>query len=177
MRLAILAAAQAEEGGIIGALGIDWQMLILQLIAFLVLVWLSGKYIYPVFVRIIDERQRKIEAATRSAAEVEKQTAEAKEKIERILQTARQDAAEILRTAKQEAEVTLAEAESAAKTRADEIIANAHDQLNKEVALAQRQIRDETLELVKSATKKVLDGYVDSDLDERIIRDALREVR
>ena len=57
--LAATAEASADEG-ILAALGIDWMLLAIQLVAFLVLVWILRKFVYPVFIRIIDEREEKI---------------------------------------------------------------------------------------------------------------------
>ena len=51
------AVAQGQSGGLFSALGIDWKMLLFQVIAFLILVWLMGKYVYPILLRTIDARQ------------------------------------------------------------------------------------------------------------------------
>ena len=51
------AAAETANPDVLTSLGIDWQLLVLQIVAFLILVVILGKFVYPVFVRIIDERQ------------------------------------------------------------------------------------------------------------------------
>ncbi len=61
----------AASGGVLVALGIDWKMLILQVIAFVVLVWLLGRFVYPIFIKTVDARQAEIEAGSKAAAEAE----------------------------------------------------------------------------------------------------------
>ena len=55
--------AAAADKDLFSALGIDWRLLILQIIAFLILVVLLGKFVYPWLMKSVDERQAGIEAA------------------------------------------------------------------------------------------------------------------
>ena len=64
-------AATEAEPGLLGALGIDWKLLVIQGLAFLVLVWFLKKYVYPPLVKAIDDRQAVIEQSAKAAAEAE----------------------------------------------------------------------------------------------------------
>src|SRR3990167_10854468 len=89
------AAADPEKTGILASLGIDWTLLALQGIAFLILVVLLGKFVYPVFVRIIDERQEKLDASTEAAEQTEQKAVAAQEEVAKLLKEARKEATEI----------------------------------------------------------------------------------
>ena len=63
------AAENTEASGdLLGALGIKWEMLLLQIIAFIILVWLLGKFVYPYLMKPVDKRQADIESSAKAAA-------------------------------------------------------------------------------------------------------------
>lgn len=167
----------AASGGIFEALGIDWQMLIFQIIAFVILVALLGKFVYPSLIKTVDARHDDIEASTKAAQEAEKKAAQASKDIEKMLKQARSEAGEIVTTAKEEATAAIEAADAKSKERAERIIVEAHAQLDKDVIAAQKMLQNETLELVALATEKVLGKTVTPKVDEAVISTAIREAK
>lgn len=165
----------AESNGILGALGIDWKMLIFQIVAFIILVWFCSKYIYPIFMKTIDARQDAIEAGTKAAIAAEKKAAEAKAEIAKLMKQARADASEIVVTAKEEATAALEAAEAKSKNQAERIVAEAHAQLDKDIVAAKKMLHNETLELVALATEKVVGKTVTAKVDSSVIASAVKE--
>ena len=171
------AAAEPEKTDVMTALGIDWTLLALQIVAFLILVWLLAKFVYPVFVRVIDERQDQIEAGTKAAREAEKKAARAEKEVEKLLKEARTQAKDIVQTAKEEAIAAIEAAEGKAKQKADAIVAGAKEQIEKDVIAAQKTLHNETLELVALATEKVLGGSLTAQVDSKVIATAVKDAR
>lgn len=168
------AQATAEESeGIIAGLGIDVTLLILQGVAFLLMVFVLAKWVYPVFMRILDEREEKIEASTKAAAEAEAKAGEAEEKIEATLKKARTEAADIVATAKAEATASIEKAEKDAKTRSERIVTDAHETIEKDVLKAREILKKDTLELVKQASSLATGGVADSKLDAALLKQSL----
>ncbi len=165
----------AQSHGILGALGIDIKMLIFQIVAFIILVWFCGKYIYPIFMKTIDARQDAIEAGTKAAVEAERKAAEAKAEITKLMKQARADASEIVVTAKEEATAALEAAEAKSKNQAERIVAEAHAQLDKDILAAKKMLHNETLELVALATEKVIGKTVTAKVDSGVIASAVKE--
>lgn len=161
------------DPGLFGALGIDWRILILQVLAFSVLVWLLGKYVYPPLVRAIDEREKTIAASVAAANEAEVRAEKSQKEIEKLLRDARKEADEILARSHAEATSQVAEAEAKAKTRADQIIKDAHVQLQADVAKARTALKKDTAELVALATEKIIHEKVDTRKDAELIDRAL----
>ena len=106
----------AEKTDIFSSLGIDWTLLGLQTIAFLILVWLLAKFVYPVFMRTIDARQEAMDASVNAAKDAEHKAQTAQEEIAKLLKTARQEAGEIVATAKDEAAAMVASSEQDRKS-------------------------------------------------------------
>jgi len=165
----------AAGGDIFTTLGIDWRLLILQIVAFVILVGLLGKFVYPWLMKNVDERQAKIEESVKAAEEAEKKAESAQEAIAKLLKDARAEAKDIVTTAKDEAAAMVADAEGKAKNRADKIVKDAHDQLSKDVIAARKALHNDTIELVAMATEKIVGKTVNEGVDKKIITEAVKE--
>lgn len=175
-QLHIFAAAGANND-MFASLGIDWKMLIFQGVAFLLFVWIMAKWVMPPLLRVVDDRQKKIEESTKAATEAEKQASKTKVEVESLLKQARDEASDIVSTAKDEANATIEAAEGKAVKRTETIIAAAHDQIEKDVIAAKKALRSETIELVALATEKVVGKTINAKLDEKVVAEAIQEVR
>jgi F-type H+-transporting ATPase subunit b len=167
--------AAETKGNIFASLGIDWQMLILQIVAFLILVWGLGKFVYPWLMKSVDERQDKIEAAAEAAAEAQKMAEKSEEAMEKLLETARKQATEIVNTARLESATALTASEERAKTTAERIVADAHVQIDKDIIAAKKSLYNETIDLVALATRKVVGKTVSAKQNDTLITEALKE--
>lgn len=156
-------------------LGVNWQLLLFQIVAFALLVVILGKWIFPIFFRIIDQRQAVIEESNRAAIEATEKAEKAQEAIEKLLKQARTEAKEIVATAKEEADAMAADAETKSKTQAERIVAAAHDEIAKDVIAAKKALHNETIDLVASATEKVVGKIVDAKADGKLIAKAVEE--
>lgn len=158
------------------SLGIDWKMLVLQGVAFIIFVVVMAKWVMPPLVSAVDNRQKKIEESTKAAESAEKSAKAAEDKIEKQLAEARKDASDILATAHDEAAATLEKAHDKAKADAEHIVKNAHDQLEKDIVAARQVLKKDTVELVVLATEKVVGSSISSSIDKKLIEKSLESV-
>lgn len=166
-----------ESQDIFSTLGIHWELLVLQIVAFLILVWALGKFVYPWLMKSVDERQAKIEESVKAAEEAEKKAESAQEDIAKLLKEARKEAKEIVATAKDEAAAMVEASDAKAKARADKIVADAHDKIEKDVIAARKALHNDTIDLVALATEKVVGNLADAKLDKKVIESAVKEAR
>lgn len=167
----------AESGSVFTALGIDAKMLIFQAVAFLILVFVMGKYVFPILIKSVDDRQAKIEEGTKAAEEAEKKAREAEEKIEATLKKARGEAADIVTTAKNEATQMIEKAEDQAKTRSERIVAEAHEELSKDVLAARKALEKDTITFVKKAAGLAVSSVADDKLDTALVKKSVEEAK
>ncbi|MEP6710248.1 MAG: F0F1 ATP synthase subunit B [Candidatus Saccharibacteria bacterium] len=171
------AEAAAPKADTFTALGINWQMLIFQGIAFLVLVWILAKFVFPPLLKAVDARQTEIEASTKAAHEAQQMAAKAEKEITATLEKARKEAKEIVATAKDEATAAVSAAEAKAIDRAKKIVSSAHDQTEKDVIAAKKMLYNETIDLVALATEKVVGKVVTSSIDGKVVENAVKEAK
>lgn len=170
-----IASASASNTNIFSALGIDWKMLIFQAISFVILVWLLGKFVFPVLMKQVDERQAKIEESTKAAVEAQKNAESAEKEVANLLAIARKEARDIVSTAKDEATVAVEVADAKASDRAKKIVASAHEQIEKDVLAAKKTLHNEMIDLVAAATETVLGKTVTAAIDKKVVSAAIKE--
>jgi F-type H+-transporting ATPase subunit b len=161
--------------GLFEALGIDWKLLLEQAIAFLILVGVLGKFVYPALMKSIDDRRAQIEAGLKEAKESQEALEKAEVKADELLVAARKEADDILARSHQEAATQVAEAESKAKQRADQIVKDARAQLATDVTKARQSLKEETIKLVATATEQIIGEKLDDRKDAAIIKTSLKE--
>lgn len=171
------AATASQDGGLLGTLGIDWTMLGLQVVAFLILLWFLGKFVYPPILKMLDKREEAIQASAKAAEEAQKQAENTGAEVARLLTEARREASEIVSTAKDEAANMLESADEKSKARAERIVAEAREQVDKDVLAARQSLRNELVDLVASATEKVIGQTVDAKVDEKIVKSVIKEAK
>jgi F-type H+-transporting ATPase subunit b len=167
-------AEEIEDGSIFGNLGIDWQMLILQMISFVILVLILGKFIYPQIAAMLDRREKMIADSVKAAREAEEKAAASEEETAKLLDKARAEAGDIVATAKKESSDIVASAEADAAKKAEAIVAGARADIERDVQNARKALRGEVVDLVAMATEKVVDAKIDAK-DAKIIAEAVKE--
>ncbi|MEO6110052.1 MAG: F0F1 ATP synthase subunit B [Candidatus Saccharimonadales bacterium] len=173
--LSQFAETTASKSDIFVALGIDWRLLILQIIAFLILVFLLGKFVYPWLMKSVDDRQANIDAAVKAAAKAQEAVVKNQEQVAALLAEARKQAAEIVDTAKLESSEIVTNSEQKARTNAEQIVADAQAQIEKDVANVKKDLYNETIELVAMATQKVVGAKLTKSIDADLIAAAIKE--
>lgn len=177
MQFLFAATEEAAESspGLLQALGIDWKLFVAQGIAFLILVAVLGKFVYPALMKAIDDRRAAIEAGLKEAKESQEALEQAEAKVSELLAEARKEADDILARTHQEAASVVAEAEGKAKTRAEQIVADARAQLAVDVSKAREALKKDTVELVALATERVIGEKLDDKKDSELVKKALTE--
>lgn len=170
------AAAEAEtESSLLGSLGVDVRLLIVQAVAFLVLLWVLSKFVYPVLASMLEKREATIREGIEAAQDAEKKADEAKAEVAEVLENARKQASKIMASAKNEAASVLEAANTTATERTERMIAKANNDIEKQVESARQSLRDETVSLVALATEKVVGATVTEKIDQKVIASALKD--
>lgn len=167
--------AAESSPGLFQALGLDVRLFVTQGIAFLILVGVLGKFVYPLLVKAIDDRRAAIEAGLQEAKESQEALEKAEAQVADMLADARKEADDILARTHQEAAAQVADAEAKAKARAEQIVADARQQLAVDVAKARDTLKTDTIELVALATERIIGEKLDANKDAELIKKALAE--
>ena len=171
--LTLMAATAGADSGLLGALGIDLQLLIMQLLSFLILYYLLKKLVFPHLFRALDKRQAMIDSSVEAAKKAEVAAAKSEQTTKAELDKAKKEAADIVELAQKEAADIVAEAEIKAGKKTEHLIKQAEARLESDLASAKQELRGEIGSLVALATEKIIDEKLDAKKDAVLIKKAL----
>ena len=159
----------------LGSLGIDWTLLTLQTVAFLILLFVLRKFVYPPMMEMLVKREKDLKAADAAAKSAKENADRAEEMTAEMMRKARAEASNIVASAREEAAEVVEEAAKKATAKSEALIKEAHNTIAQEVKNAKKELHNSTLELVAEAAGKVLNEKIDSKKDAKLISTALEE--
>lgn len=169
-------AASTSEGqsDMFSSIGIDVRLLILQLVAFLILLAILRRWVYPPLVKMLDKREADLLESQKAAEKATRDAKKAQSEISDLLKNAREEANQIILDAKDQANKMVEESDKKAKARAERILESANEDIAKEVANAKKQLQGEMVDLVVAVTEKVTSKEVSQKVDSTLIQDTLK---
>lgn len=170
-------AVQAvEAAGGIGTLGINLKIFLAQLFNFAIVLLVMWKWAYKPIVKLLEERQEKIERGVKQAADVEKRVQELEQEREQVITAAKSEAAKVLEEARAVAEDRKKELLGKAKQEVQGVVAQGRAQLETQKAQMIREMREEIAALAVEAARKVLQSEVDEKKATKLAQDVVEEM-
>ena len=161
----------------IGALGINVSAFIIQLLTFLLALWLLRRFAFKPILRVLNERRALIDKGVKLGEEMKKQQAALDQKVSSILHDARAQADDIIVRAEHQARLSVQKAEDKAREKSDAVVLEAESRIAQDAARARRQLEGELINLVSEATEIIIHEKVDTKKDAALINAALRGER
>ena len=136
---------------------------IAEFIAFLLILGILAKYVYPVIRKPIEARQALIAKQVDEAAAATQRFAEAEAEFQRALTEARTQAASIRENARAEAQGIVEELRRAAQEESSRIIARGEEQLANQRGAVVRELRGEIGSLAVELSEKIINQRLSDD--------------
>jgi F-type H+-transporting ATPase subunit b len=149
-------------------LGINWVLLIAQLVNVVLLVWLLKRFLYAPVLNMLNERTKRIQDSLSEADKVRAQMAEAQRDNEAELVRARHEAAAIVSQAQERARAQEQEIIAQARQEADRIRADAREQALRERDQMIGDLKNQVATLVTQTATRVLGAELQSNHDKLI---------
>ncbi len=156
------------------ALGINGNLLIAQLVNFIVMIVILNALLYKRVLDMLNKRTERIEQSMKDADEVKKRLAEAQKDYEAELAKAKQEASKILSQAQERAKQQESEIIAQARQESERIRADAHEQASRERDHVIGEVKNQLAELVVLTASQVLQAELSSKHD-RLIEESLKE--
>ncbi len=171
----LLAAAAAGDPQPAGLLTLNGTLLF-EIVAFLVVLAILWRWVYPPVMRVAERRERAVEAGLRKAQEAERRLSEVREEVEKTLGSARAEAREVLSQAHRGASADAGELRAKARREADAYAEQARQGISGELDRALRELRAQESALVAAAAGRVLGESLDPEAHRRLIERSLGSV-
>lgn len=162
---------------LINALGLNVKILLAQLINFGVLVFVIYKFAYGPIMKVLDERQAKIEKGIDDANEAGKKLIEIEEKEKNVLVEARKEAQEIIKKAQDVAEGSKTQIIEETKQEAAKIMTNTQKKIEQEREKIMGEVRGEISGLILAVTEKLIDEKMDGEKDKKLVENMISTIK
>jgi F-type H+-transporting ATPase subunit b len=156
-------------------LGIEWPVLVTQLVSFVLLFVILRFVAYKPILKMLDERSKRVKESLEQAEIVKAQSARSEEEVKKQIQAASQQGQEIILKATQTSEEIRASAQDQAKKEAEVLIEKARQAINAERESAVDEIRQEFADLTVLAAGKVIGQTLDKQSHKTLIDKVLQE--
>ena len=158
-----------------GAIGIDWQVLLAQFVNFAILFGLLFILLYKPMRRTFDERSNRIKESMEQAEQIKEQMAGTEEQVKEQLAAARREGQNVLAQAAQMGERLKEEARGEARQEAEVIVARARTEIERERDEAIDEVKRQFVDLAITAAEKVVNETLDRKKHRRLIEEVLEQ--
>ncbi|HYM41651.1 MAG TPA: F0F1 ATP synthase subunit B [Steroidobacteraceae bacterium] len=136
--------------------------LIVQMIVFILLIWFTMKFVWPMILGPMNEREQRIAHGLAAAEQGEQALAEARGKAEAIVREARERANQIIDHAQHRANELVEQAKGTATSEGARLVAAAQQQIELDTTRAREALRREVAGIAVAAAGKLLGREIDA---------------
>ena len=140
-----------------------------QMVTFAIFVWFCMKFVWPVILRAMEERQEKIAKGLAAADQAIQDLADAKSSVTNQMQVAKKEAAGIIDQANKRAAQIIEDAKMQAMEEGDRLRQAARADIQQDVNRAKEELRGSVAELVLVGAEKVLQKSVDDSTHRELV--------
>ncbi len=153
-------------------------LIVWQTLAFLLLVFLLGKFAWKPVLSAIKERERSIDDALEAAKKAKEEMARLTNENEALLKQARAERDVILKEAKQLKDQIVSDAKASAQAEGAKLIEKAKQEIDSQKTAALAEVKNQVAELSLQIAEKVLSKQLeDQKKQEALVSDLLKEVK
>lgn len=134
------------------------------------------KFLYKPVLKMLDDRQNKIETGLKQAKEIEKNLFESQGEKEKIVRAARDEAGRVISESKEMAGKIREELANKARMEAAAILENGKKQLEDEKEAILKEVKKDAADMIHAGLQKILNNTMDAKLDKKIVDKTLEQL-
>jgi len=143
--------------------------LIGQTISFAVFVWFTMKFVWPLLLKQMQDRETKIADGLAAAEKGQEALVQAQQRQAELLEEGKQQAAEIINRAQRRGDEIVEESKSLGKSEGERLVLAARSEIEQEWSLAKEQLKREVAVLALAGAEQILMREVDRNAHNDIL--------
>ncbi|HEY4936060.1 MAG TPA: F0F1 ATP synthase subunit B [Puia sp.] len=156
----------------------EFGLLVWTLLAFLIVLFILGKFAWPAIIKSLKEREASITDSLATAERVKAEMAQLKSENEVLLAKAREERALMLKEARDTKDKIINEAKEQAKAEAGKIITDARTAIEQQKMAAITEVKNQIGNLVVEISEKILRRQLENKSEqEKYIKQLTEEVK
>ncbi len=150
--------------------------LIGQSITFIIFVWFCMKFIWPMLLTIMQERETRIVDGLAAAEQGQKDLDQAQTKVSESLKDAKQQAQEIINQAQKRANEIVDESKDIAREEAEKIKIAASSDIDQQINSAREQLRKEVSGIALAGAEQILKREIDAKTHAAVLDELVTQI-
>ncbi|MEK7131297.1 MAG: F0F1 ATP synthase subunit B [Patescibacteria group bacterium] len=171
------AAEMTADGGVLSSLGINGTLFVFQLINFAIVAVILWYLILKPLTKKMSERQRVVEDSLENAKKIETNLGMSERKYQEKIDQAKVDANKFIAKAQQESLRAAEIMKEKTKKEIEQLVDQARENIKTERDESINEIKQQAANLIISAAEKILSAKIDVAKDNKIIDEAVKEMR
>lgn len=156
-------------------LDLNVSQIIVQIIGFLVMLWVLKKFGWKPLLDLLEARREKIKSEFDSVDAKKAEVDQLVSKYELKLKEIEADSRNKIQEAVEEGHKISLEIQKDAQNQAKEILQKVKSEVEGEVAKAKNQLKNDMVDIVMNVTNKILKEDLDADKQKKLIADFIQE--
>ena len=151
--------------------------LVIQMIVFMTVVWFSMKFIWPMIMQAIEERNKTISEGLAAAEQGQKKLVDAESEASVLVKKARKQASTILDQANSRASSIVEEAKTDGEKQRLRIMDTAQDEANQEAVKLKEGLRAEVASIAVAGAEKILTREINTSDHEALLKGLAKKIK
>ncbi len=164
-------------GELIHKLGIEWKLLLAQIVNFVILFLVLKKFLYKPLINLMNKRREKIIEGLEKAKKGEEEFKQIEIIRQRELAKIQKEAEVIIAKAKEIGDEKQQEILKEAEEKTKKIIEDAKGRIDIEKEKMLKEVRQDIANLVINATEKILEEKVDENKEKELINRVMGQLK
>ncbi|OHA17449.1 MAG: ATP synthase F0 subunit B [Candidatus Taylorbacteria bacterium RIFCSPLOWO2_02_FULL_43_11] len=158
-------------------LGIDWKLLLAQIVNFTILAIVLTKFLYKPIIKTLEERKKRVANDIEKSNELEIKLKEALNTKDEILASARRESEKLIKQTEKNASDLKTSLMKEASEEADKIRVEAKKQIEGDREKTMQELKRELGGLVAKTVEKAIGDVSDKNMQNKMVEDALNKAR
>ena len=150
--------------------GVNWILLLAQVVNFLIVFIILKKVLYKPFLSMLKRREEKVSEGLKAAEEGRKLLEEAIVREKEMLRKTQETSAKIIKDAKSQAKEQAQEIEDTAKKQSEKILADAREKIEQETREASEKLESDIGKIAVAMLEKTLSQVLERKEKSEIIK-------
>lgn len=147
-----------------------------EILTFIVLVWVTMKYVWPPIMKAINDRQQKITEGLAAAERGQRDLEIAQQKALQFIQEARIGSAALMEQAQQKATELIEHSKTKAQKEGERLLALARSDIEKEKIAAHQQLQKQVAALAVMIAEKLIRTNLNLATNQQLLEKLIKEL-
>lgn len=156
--------------------GINWYLVVAQIVNFLIILYLFKRYVYKPVFNMLKKRADIIKQSIDDAQKTKDSLEKTDKERTVILKKAREEAKKIIDESTSEAQEIIEAANQKAKKQSDVVLADAQEEIDRQAREAEKRIQGRIGNLVEKILQESLSEYLSEKEQKEIIAKTLKRI-